>query len=118
MFFGPLDYSSLVCIKLLGCNVGAEQFINLREIMRTHPKLESLCGIYDEATAADFSGCFVDGDDAGVIAAELPRKTELGVLNIGRNGSILGPSGTKSIAEALEKNVSFRVFFCSTCTRR
>jgi hypothetical protein len=70
----------------MGNRIGKEMLSKLQEIMRSKPKLISLCGIADDATEADLSGLNMDADDAIVLASELPDKGALTSLNISNNG--------------------------------
>jgi hypothetical protein len=91
----------------MGNRIGQEMLSKLQEIMRSKPKLISLCGIADDATKADLSGLGMDTDDAIVFASELPDKGALTSLDIsnqaekyGSDG--LGAEGAKHLAEALK----------------
>ena len=67
----------------MGNHIGKEMLSKLQEIMRSKPKLISLCGIADDATEADLSGLGMDADDAIILASELPDKRALTNLMFG-----------------------------------
>jgi hypothetical protein len=86
----------------MGNRIGKEMLSKLQEIMRSKPKLISLCGIADDATEADVSGLGMDADDAIVLASELPDTGALLVLSLKSNS--LHAAGGKALAEGLKGN--------------
>ena len=79
------DNGALSIANVMGNRIGKEMLSKLQEIMRSKPKLISLCGIADDATEADLSGLGMDADDAIVLASELPDKGALTSLDISKN---------------------------------
>jgi hypothetical protein len=53
--------------------------------MRSKPNLVSLCGIADDAIEVDLSGLGLDGDDAVILASELPDKGAISSMNLLKN---------------------------------
>jgi hypothetical protein len=92
---------ALSIANVLGNRIGKEMLSQVQEIMRSKPKLIYLCGIADDATEADLSGLGMDGDDAIVLASELPDKGAMTSLNLASNK--LGVEGAKIIAACLPK---------------
>jgi hypothetical protein len=79
------DKGALSVANIMGNRIGKEMLSKFQEIMRSKPSLISLCGIADDATAADLSGLGMDADDAGILASELPGKRALNSLNLANN---------------------------------
>jgi hypothetical protein len=83
---GLASNGALSVANCMGNAIGKEQLSKLQEIMRSKPNLISLCGIADDATAADLSGLGLDADDAAIIlASELPNKRAMTSLDFGNN---------------------------------
>jgi hypothetical protein len=79
------NMEAISLVNVMGNSIGKEQLSKLQEIMHSKPNLMSLCGIVDDATEADLSGLGMDGDDAIILASELPDKRALTHLHVGEN---------------------------------
>jgi hypothetical protein len=87
----------------MGNSIGKEMLSKLQEIMRSKPNLISLCGIADDATEADLSGLGMDGDDASILASELPDKRALSVLSL-KDNRLLTTEAGKILSDMVAAN--------------
>jgi hypothetical protein len=97
------DMEALSIANVMGNRIGKEMLSKFQEIIRSKPKLISLCGIADDATEVDLSGLHMDDDDAIVLASELPDKGAMTSLNLASNNLCPSVECAKIIAACLPK---------------
>jgi hypothetical protein len=92
--------------NVMGNSIGKEMLSKLQDIMRSKPNLVSLCGIADDATEVDLSGLGMDGDDAVILASELPDKGAILSVNLLENG--IGVEQAKALVIILKEHSTLK----------